>query len=107
MILGIGCDIVHIPRIRALLHRSRDASAGPSRVFCDKRAINFARRIFGTDELDAFRKRFILADGKVDERAVTLFLAGRFAVKESSYKALQPHYALDWSDVNIVSENGT
>jgi len=63
MIVGIGTDLVHIPRIQALL---------------DKHGDKIAKRILSNSEFDAFQKAKNQAG----------FLAKRFAAKEAAAKAL-------------------
>ena len=35
------------------------------------------------------------------------FLAGRWAVKEAAFKALQPHYRLAWRDVCVAIDGSS
>lgn len=63
MIFGIGTDLVHIPRMQALL---------------DKHGDNIAQRILSDSEFEAFQKAHNSA----------AFLAKRFAAKEATAKAL-------------------
>ena len=64
-IMGIGTDIVQIPRIEKLLKKYGDS---------------FARKILGQEELEKF---FSIIDSKK-----SAFLAKRFAAKEAVSKAL-------------------
>ena len=63
MIIGIGTDLVHIPRMQALL---------------DKHGDKIAQRILSDDEFISFQKTVQPA----------AFLAKRFAAKEATAKAL-------------------
>ncbi|KAJ6539282.1 4'-phosphopantetheinyl transferase superfamily [Mycena capillaripes] len=72
-ILGIGVDVVHVPRIAALLSRY------PQRL---------ASRILSPDEA---KDSHLLTD--------PTFIAVRWAVKEAAYKALYPYYLPTWKDL--------
>ncbi|KAF7352848.1 4'-phosphopantetheinyl transferase [Mycena venus] len=72
-ILGIGVDVVHVPRIAALLKRY------PCRL---------ASRILSPHEAS---ESHLLADPQ--------FIAVRWAVKEAAYKALYPHHQPTWKDL--------
>ncbi|KAJ6614308.1 4'-phosphopantetheinyl transferase superfamily [Mycena sp. CBHHK59/15] len=73
-VLGIGVDVVHVPRIAALLSRRN-----PQR---------FASRILSPQEA---AQTHLLAD--------PTFLAVRWAVKEAAYKALYPKFRPSWKDL--------
>jgi holo-[acyl-carrier protein] synthase len=80
-VLGLGVDVVDIPRFRAVLER-RPA---------------MATRLFSTDEL-AYAAT--LANP-------TPTLAGRFGAKEAVMKALGVGIgALDWTDVSVTRQPG-
>ncbi|EDR12832.1 uncharacterized protein LACBIDRAFT_311732 [Laccaria bicolor S238N-H82] len=87
-ILGIGVDLVNIPRITALLSR-RD----PQR---------FASRILSSDELALWQSMPL-------NRRVQ-FLAVRWGVKEAAYKAMFPVARPTWKDLTYhgakVADNG-
>ncbi|KAF8609193.1 4'-phosphopantetheinyl transferase [Ceratobasidium sp. AG-I] len=76
-ILSIGVDICHLPRIARLASRER-----------------FAQRILSPTEARLFAG---LQDGARER-----FLAVRWAVKESAYKALYPHVRLQWKLVSLL-----
>jgi len=76
-ILGIGADIVYIPRFLALLQR-RSPSA-------------LARRILSQPELE---------DWNTTRSDHARFLAVRWALKEATYKAVYPTLRPTWKDVS-------
>ncbi|KIK06762.1 hypothetical protein K443DRAFT_88550 [Laccaria amethystina LaAM-08-1] len=76
-ILGIGVDLVNIPRITALLSR-RDSQ-------------RFASRILSPDELALWQS--IPLNRRVQ------FLAVRWGVKEAAYKAMFPVVRPTWKDL--------
>ncbi|KAF8826675.1 4'-phosphopantetheinyl transferase [Lentinula edodes] len=81
-ILGIGADIVRIPRVFAFLQRR-----GPEKL---------AHRILSDVELvhwDASRSG---SEIKLEDAR---FLAVRWALKEAAYKALYPNYRPTWKDL--------
>ena len=81
ILLGMGIDILHISRIESLLHRI------PSKL-------KFAKRILSTKELSEW-------ESLQSETQSTLYLANRFCIKESIYKALNAHYPIQWKQVSI------
>ncbi|BGP24885.1 holo-[acyl-carrier-protein] synthase [Rhodotorula toruloides] len=86
MILGVGVDVLHIPRLRSLLAR-RDPAA-------------LARRILSRAELDEW------SGVKVDDRLSERYLALRWTAKEATYKALYPHVKARWADL-LVQKDGS
>ncbi|KAL1674213.1 4'-phosphopantetheinyl transferase superfamily [Schizophyllum commune] len=81
-ILGIGVDLVHLPRIAAALSRH------PSR---------FPARILSPSELSDWRQ---YASATAAERV--RFLAVRWAVKEAAYKALSAAYRPVWHELTYT-----
>ena len=79
MIVGIGTDLVHIPRIQTLL---------------DKHGDKIAARILSDSEFDAFQH--------VKNQAG--FLAKRFAAKEAVSKALGTGFSsgITWKDIELT-----
>ncbi|KAI8972057.1 4'-phosphopantetheinyl transferase superfamily [Mycotypha africana] len=91
MILGIGVDIVHIPRIAALITRR-----GKDRL---------AKRILSPVEWNEFESQFLtssslLTDQLRQQKELT-FLGSRWCIKEAVYKALYPTKKLEWKDVTV------
>ncbi|RKO85912.1 4'-phosphopantetheinyl transferase superfamily, partial [Blyttiomyces helicus] len=88
MLLGIGTDIVHLPRFRTLLSR-----VSPTRL---------ARRVLApTEQTDLVAALHLIWAS----RSVTGVqpLSKRFAIKEAAFKALYPVYHLQWHQV-VVSK---
>ncbi|KAJ7179189.1 4'-phosphopantetheinyl transferase [Mycena filopes] len=75
MVLGIGVDVVHLPRIAALLKRY------PKRL---------VSRILSPHEIA--QSHSAVAD--------PTFVAVRWAVKEAAYKALYPHRKPTWRELS-------
>ncbi|PPQ71784.1 hypothetical protein CVT26_007618 [Gymnopilus dilepis] len=82
-ILGIGVDLVHLPRIKALLARGRTE--------------RFASRILSKDEYLQWQS----SDFSPDQRA--RFLAVRWCVKEAAFKAMSPIVRPTWKEVTYLS----
>ncbi|KAI9067626.1 4'-phosphopantetheinyl transferase [Trametes sanguinea] len=83
-ILGIGVDIVHMPRIVRLMDRRSPA--------------RFAQRILSTKELCVWH-----AIPLAEETRRTRYLAVRWAVKEAAYKAVYPAARPTWKDFTFHS----
>jgi holo-[acyl-carrier protein] synthase len=84
MILGVGIDLVEVPRIRESLDRHGEA---------------FLKRVFGRDEVDYCLKM----------KDPAPHLAGRFAAKEAFAKALGTGIgaAAGWREIQVVlTESG-
>ncbi|KZV69168.1 4'-phosphopantetheinyl transferase [Peniophora sp. CONT] len=77
-LFGIGIDILHVPRLRALASRR-----GPARL---------AARILSPPEHGLFAKL-------PESDAQTRFLAVRWAIKEAAYKAVYPAKRLTWKEL--------
>ncbi|KAE8348037.1 4'-phosphopantetheinyl transferase superfamily [Aspergillus coremiiformis] len=90
--LNIGTDIVHLPRITRLLHRTSVA--------------RFTRRILTDPEQHDFHSRFAPPTPITPD--LSRWLAGRFAAKEAARKAAPSGAAsLGWKDVMVqVSAGG-
>ncbi|SAM01515.1 hypothetical protein [Absidia glauca] len=96
MILGIGVDILHVPRIVKLTSRS---GLKP-----------FARRILSIKEHEEFYQRFPKRtepdnSGTLQDREL-LYLGSRWCIKEAVYKALFPVGKLQWKQVTVEKDNG-
>ncbi|KAH9007104.1 4'-phosphopantetheinyl transferase [Lactarius hatsudake] len=84
-ILGIGVDVLHLPRL--------------TRHLCDNR---LARRILSPAEL-----RDYLALPKKDRERRVRFLGVRWAVKEAVYKAVYPVVKPTWHDFTLQRPAGS
>ncbi|KAF5387853.1 hypothetical protein D9615_000355 [Tricholomella constricta] len=78
-ILGVGVDIVHIPRIAALLQR---------------RGSRLASRILSREELSQWES---LPPSDVSRQV--RFLAVRWGIKEAAYKAMYPTVRPTWKEL--------
>ncbi|KAG2211900.1 4'-phosphopantetheinyl transferase [Mucor mucedo] len=85
MILGIGVDIVHLPRIASLITRRG------SKVL--------AKRILSSREHKEF-------ETFTDERQQLVYLGSRWCIKEAVYKALYPIHKLEWKQVSVIKQAG-
>ncbi|KAI8339339.1 4'-phosphopantetheinyl transferase [Chlamydoabsidia padenii] len=95
MILGVGVDIVHLPRIIKLTSRSG--------------LLPFARRILSPKEHEEF---FRLFPNRTDSDTGILhdrqlqYLGSRWCIKEAVYKALYPIGKLQWKQVTVEKDKG-
>ena len=92
MIIGIGTDIVHLPRIARILAQ---------------RETRFLARAFHPDEIMTYRQRLqsTRSDSAVSLSAVR-FVASRWAAKESVYKALGGQWRIPFPDIWIRQRDG-
>ncbi len=81
MIVGIGVDIIEVPRIRAALENPRTGARFRARVFTAEEMIYCGRRRNGHESF-----------------------AARFAAKEAMMKALGR--ALEWCEIEVVCTDG-
>ena len=105
-VIGIGVDIVHVPRLASLVRRRSPAK--------------FAVRILSPSELSEWKT---LSPSTTSAPAMTArdsdviavvpeiskrvrFLAVRWAVKEAAYKALFPNHTPTWKDLSVSKEPG-
>ena len=103
-IIGVGIDIVHIPRIVSLVVRRTPAK--------------LAARMLSPSELSEWETLYlpttttstVTAKGSSTITTENLkwvrFLAVRWAVKEAAYKALFPNYKPTWKELSVSKEPG-
>ncbi|KAG1453609.1 hypothetical protein G6F55_008049 [Rhizopus delemar] len=86
MILGIGVDILHLPRLSSLvIRRGREKLA--KRILSKKELIEFNNLTFQHEQS-------------------MMYLATRWCIKEAVYKALYPAHRLEWKQVTVIKEAG-
>jgi holo-[acyl-carrier protein] synthase len=76
----IGLDILHLPRIQALLLRRTGNTQ------------RFITRILHPNERNSLPS---------DEVSLVRFLGTRFAAKEAAYKAFQPRIRVSWKELEV------
>lgn len=91
-IVGIGVDLIHLPRLAKLLAR---------RPGGEKRVHHFGRRILCRSEQDELRDI-----SNAETARLHTWLAVRWAAKEAAYKALYPHLRVRWSDLHVDKARG-
>ncbi|KWU47198.1 4'-phosphopantetheinyl transferase [Rhodotorula sp. JG-1b] len=84
MLLGVGVDLLHLTRLRAMLSRRE-----PARL---------AARILSDEERAQWND--LAASPEQSER----FLALRWTAKEAAYKALYPALVPRWSDLTVSKQ---
>lgn len=111
-ILGIGIDILHVPRLRQLAQRrkclSNDVSAGANECSKGHRigelaALNkLAKRILCDSEWEEYHD---LAQSQSETSAtythLEQFIANRWSAKEAAYKALYPKWVVSWKELCV------
>ncbi|RHZ75311.1 hypothetical protein Glove_216g110 [Diversispora epigaea] len=96
MILGIGVDIIHLPRIYSLITRN-----------FPRQFKRFVTRILDSDEIKEFYSIFPInneGDNMIIDNynhPVVQYLAVRWSIKEAAYKALYPNYKATWKDLSV------
>lgn len=106
-IIGIGIDIVHVPRIVSLV--------------CRRTPAKFAARILSPSEFTEWQTLFppttstptmtakdsdVIAVAPETPKWVR-FLAVRWAIKEAAYKALFPNYRPSWKVLSVSKDPGS
>jgi len=103
-IIGIGIDIIHVPRIVSLVARRTPAK--------------LAARILSSSELSEWEALSPPTTSTPTATVTTMgstavatetpkwvrFLAVRWAVKEAAYKALFPNYRPTWKELSVSKE---
>ncbi|KZW03966.1 4'-phosphopantetheinyl transferase [Exidia glandulosa HHB12029] len=84
MLLGIGTDVLHFPRLVNLISRRSEAQ--------------LARRVLGASELEQF--------AALDASRRVRLLAVSWTLKEAAYKALYPTAKLTWKDLSVIRNEG-
>ena len=108
-ILGIGVDILHLPRLQQLARR-RSRSGSPddtnptsgtndaaTRLGLDK----LARRILSNSERKEYDQIARSQDGSNLLTRLEQYIANRWSAKEAAYKALYPKYVVSWKDLCV------
>ncbi|KAF9550892.1 hypothetical protein EC957_011439 [Mortierella hygrophila] len=90
-ILGIGIDILHLPRLRQVLSRRPD---------------RFLTRVLTKAELTDFEQLKTELHGDVAHDRAVRFVGVRWALKEATYKAMTPRHKLTWQDVTVYKDQG-
>ncbi|KAI7870234.1 4'-phosphopantetheinyl transferase superfamily [Spinellus fusiger] len=94
MILGIGVDLLRLPRMSLLIaKRGREG---------------LARRILSEEEYSVFKEKFptVPSLDQVQQERQLMFLAKRWCIKEAAYKALFPICKLQWKQVTVSKIQG-
>ena len=101
-IIGVGIDVVHIPRIVSLVTR-RTPTKLASRILSPSEFSDW--KILSPPTTSAVTPRDsnpIWAESLESVR----FLAVRWAIKEAAYKALFPNYKPSWKELSVSKEPG-
>ncbi|EPQ29938.1 uncharacterized protein PFL1_02610 [Pseudozyma flocculosa PF-1] len=107
-VVGIGIDILHLPRLQQLVARQVSRSSKGAETGEDARLAaldRLARRVLCRSELlgwQALRDQ-LGADTTSDQAHDSLFrfLAVRWSAKEAAYKALYPIHVVSWKDLCV------
>ncbi|KAF9105544.1 hypothetical protein BGX29_012026 [Mortierella sp. GBA35] len=117
-IIGIGIDILHVPRMRMVLGRNPQRFL--ARVLTKAELADFTILKQELEEQGKYKRLKEELDGQVDnkklkeeldkqvntdDRAVR-FIGARWALKEACYKAMTPHHKLTWQDVSVYKDRG-
>lgn len=114
-ILGIGVDILHLPRLLQLVQRRARTSlpshtnSNPEEPRITERAglDKLAKRILSNSErreYDLIARSLSAAD---DLTQLQSYLANRWSAKEAAYKALYPKYLVSWKDLCMHKPEST
>lgn len=85
-VLGIGIDLLHVPRFQAILTR--------------RGSTKMIQRVLTPKERDEYHLL-------LDDAHRLRYLGVRWAVKEAAYKALYPSIRLTWKDLAFIRENAS
>lgn len=102
-ILGIGVDVLHLPRVLALIRR-RTESRFASRILSAKEFSEWDA--MPLDNVQS-RLRFLAVRWEIDihvsSSIYSLILRLRFSIKEAAYKALYPDVRPTWKELTYES----
>ncbi len=107
-IIGIGIDILHLPRLEALLrrrqtHQRLSKSLTATEADAESTAMHrLAKRILCESEMDEY-EQLARQEREAAEVVPQLrrYLSVRWAAKEAAYKALYPRFVLSWKDLCV------
>ncbi len=105
-ILGIGVDVVHLPRIAALIKR-RTAHKLASRILSTHELEDWQRVVSQADLAQQTRflaVRFVhgFSISTIKGRNLLRCSCHRWSVKEAAYKALYPHVVPTWKEITYT-----
>ncbi|PWZ01704.1 FabD/lysophospholipase-like protein [Testicularia cyperi] len=111
-VLGIGIDILHTPRLDALINRQiqrverRQAQASGRGDSSALKALHaLANRVLSLSEFEEWSSMVSGINEVSMDRAgmakLKRYLAVRWAAKEAAYKALYPHIVVSWKDLAL------
>lgn len=105
MILGIGVDICHVPRIARLACNPRFAA----RILSPSEYAHFSslspsqhKQFLSVRWVDSYISRIFKQTNQMSDLNLN-FVNNRWAIKESAYKALYPSYRPSWKDLTFLS----
>jgi len=100
VILGIGIDILHLPRLQQLGHRRQVRRATAKSESASKNAAldRLAKRILCNSEWKEYEQ---LVQQQIDTTQLERYVAVRWSAKEAAYKALYPKYVVSWKDLRV------
>jgi len=82
-VLGVGCDIIYIPRIHAIINKFGD---------------RFLIRAYHPEEIKTYYT-------KHNSEKVIQYLASRWAVKEATFKAFGGQYRIPFPNMLVTNTN--
>ncbi len=105
---GIGIDILHLPRLEALVrrrqtHQRLSSSLTATEADAESSAMHrLAKRILCDSEMDEY-EQLARQEREAAETVPRLqrYLSVRWAAKEAAYKALYPRFVLSWKDLCV------
>ncbi|KAF9969656.1 hypothetical protein BGZ73_007920 [Actinomortierella ambigua] len=112
MILGIGVDVLHVPRLQRLVRLRPERFL--TRILTKVEQNEFRQQL---REMELMAGQTEAATGTtslvkttvpkaIESEASIRYLATRWALKEATYKALYPRHKLVWQDVTVYKKDG-
>ena len=103
-IIGVGIDVVHVPRIVSIVTRRTPAKLA-SRILSPSEFREWETLSAPTTITSTVTSRDSNPIGSATLESVR-FLAVRWAIKEAAYKALFPNYKPTWKELSVTKEPG-
>lgn len=104
-VIGVGIDIIHVPRLVSLLTRRTPAKFA-ARILSPSELSEWEALSPPTTSTSTSTSSAIATAEDVETPAWVRFLAVRWAIKEAAYKALSPNYKPTWKELSVYKEPG-
>lgn len=106
MLLGVGVDLLHLTRLRAMLAR-REPARLAARILSDEESAQWNDLAASPDQSERFLALRCVAkqiSSREQDADRSQFSTGSWTAKEAAYKALYPAIVARWADLTVSKQ---